>query len=89
MKTGSCSRMAKECQDCPDKDNCNNKRREAMAYIIPSAQPMSEITQSPCSAPSPTINILMPTMEDLNKQISESIARKINICGFGELRIGR
>lgn len=87
MGTGSCSRMASICQKCPGKDTCQNKRMEAMAYIIPDDKlTLSPMAESPCVSSLFEVNIQMPTMEDLSKQINESIARKINLCAFGELR---
>lgn len=85
-KTGSFSRMASKCQKCPDRDTCNNKRMEALAYIIPSTPSMKEMEKSPCASSSVTINMQMPSIEKLNKEIIKDIAKRINICGFGELR---
>jgi len=73
METDSCSRMAKECQNCHDRDICNNKRLEAMAYIIPDIKPEIQINIS-------------SDFEGEAKRAAERMLRNLNFCKFGELR---
>ena len=54
METGSFSRMAKKCAVCEFKNDCDNKRLEACAYIIPQSMAMPASTE-----------ISMPTAADL------------------------
>lgn len=90
-QTQSCSRMSGECQSCPDRDTCQNKRMEAMLYLSPTPSlmhtPLNMQTQDNMAYNRDVqINISTPSIEDLSKQINENMARKLNRCVFGELR---
>lgn len=94
MKTGSFSRTAKKCQNCPSRDDCENKRLEMCAYIIP--EPMATPATMDASMPvtaellvkhdyrdikidaNTTITI---DLEDIKEQMKRDFYKSLN-CNF-------
>lgn len=74
---GSISRMAVKCQKCPDRDKCDKKRMESLAYIdTPSAQ--IQETTIPIT-PSISVRITGKThLEDITKDIGRKMS-----CAIG------
>lgn len=74
---GSISRMAKKCQKCPDRDKCDKKRMESLAYID---TPASQI-QEPAISFTPNISVNIAgemRLEDIAKEISRKMS-----CAIG------
>lgn len=70
---GSISRMAGKCQKCPERDKCDKKRMESLAYIdIPASQ-----IQKPAISVTPNISVNMVgevCLEDIAKEISRKMS---------------
>lgn len=70
---GSISRMAGKCQKCPDRDKCDRKRMESLAYIdIPTPQ-----IQKPAISIMPNISVNIAgemRLEDIAKEISRKMS---------------
>lgn len=93
-KTGSFSRLSERCQKCSFRDDCENKRLEACAYIIPeqfSAPAMADLTMPIMAGilvkhdyrdvwigPTTTITI---DLEDVKRQLEKDFYKSMN-CGF-------
>jgi hypothetical protein len=74
-RTGSYSQLSTMCQACEEKDTCQNKRLEAVAYIIPNTQPVIEHSVN-LNVGNQYVNT-----EDIAKAINKSFGLKMN-CGF-------
>ena len=48
---GSVSRLSEKCRKCPFVSKCDKKKMEALAYIEPIAQPISQSLTEPLAAP--------------------------------------
>ena len=73
MRTITRSRMCKECEECPYKSNCNNKRLVAEMAIVPNMNTMIG-----------AMNATMPNININNSVIISQIVENINknICGM-------
>jgi hypothetical protein len=68
---GSISRLSEKCSKCNKKDNCNNKRMEACAYIIPNT------TNNAIPSARQEINIRVGNEYVNTEDIQKSIAKQI------------
>lgn len=73
MKTGSFSRLATQCQICPDRDKCDDKRMEACAYLIPEPVVIK---------PEIAINITPSEFFQINEKASRGMLEAMD-CAFG------
>lgn len=74
---GSISRMTEKCQKCPDRDKCDKKRMESLAYIdIPAPQ-----IQEPTISITPSISVRITGKMHL-EDITKDIGRKMS-CAKG------
>ncbi len=70
MKTGSFSRTSTKCQSCPKHNDCDNKRLEACAYLVPEKRPIA-------------INIESGITEDITHDIAREIERSLRLgCAY-------
>lgn len=70
---GSISRMAVKCQKCHDRDKCDKKRMESLAYID---TPVSQI-QTPAISISPNISV-----ETRREDVAREIWRMMSSSGW-------
>ena len=83
MRTITRSRMCKECEECPYKSNCNNKRMVAEMAMVPNeVQNATQNLNTPCLSATASIKINNNMSDSLliEKQIMRNINR--NFCSI-------
>lgn len=80
---GSLSRMAKKCQACPNRDNCDHKRMEACAYIDEPKVTVSNTISNGINTSAGISNVENIGIGDISKEIEKSLRKKLSMkCGW-------
>lgn len=84
----SLSKLAPECEVCPYKDTCKNKRMVAVGYLKPSSEKLQMPMAEPLIVPHDYRNVKIAEnteitidLEDFKEQIEKSIAKSAGLCG--------